>query len=84
MRASFAEEMDRAQVDWQMLVHGVAEHVFNIPPLLEDGSVAEPTDCVPVTPGVSYSPRSARRSWEAILELLDGAFGEGQVPQEGG
>ncbi len=76
LRASFAEEMDRAHVDWQMLVHGGAEHVFHMPPLLNDGSVAGPDDDIAVTPGVSYSPRNAERSWAAILELLDEVFGE--------
>jgi dienelactone hydrolase len=71
---AFTEEMDAADVDWQLIVYGGAEHAFHLPPMNEDGSLSGEDAHEHVVPGVGYHHLHARRSWRAILDLLDEAF----------
>jgi dienelactone hydrolase len=63
-RAAFADEMTRAQADWQLHVYGGAQHGFSVP----DG---------PSRPGCAYHEAADRRSWRAAVGMLDEAFAAG-------
>ena len=65
-RAAFARQMQAARVDWQMLVHGGAEHSFTYP---------HPPAPLAYPPGVRYHPVHAERSWTAMLGLLAETIG---------
>jgi dienelactone hydrolase len=65
-REAFGQQLQAAGVDWQLLVHGGAEHSFTYPH-------EHPS------PGVSASPRHAARAWAAMLALLRETVG-GPVP----
>jgi dienelactone hydrolase len=62
--ATFEEEMSRTNVDWQVHVYGGAGHGFTNPEA--DGAGV---------PELAYHPAADRRSWSAMLGLLDEAFG---------
>lgn len=74
-RRAFAEEMQAAGVDWQLIVYGGAAHAFHLPPLNVDGSLSTADAHERPVPGIRYHHRHAQRSWRAILDLLDEAFG---------
>ena len=61
-RAAFEDEMTNANVDWQMLVHGGAQHGFT-----ETTAVARP--------GCSYHAGADRASWSAMQAHFDAAMG---------
>ena len=63
-RLAFEEEMRAGGVDWVLTVYGGAEHSFTRPGV--DGSGV---------PGVRYDEATDRRSWRAMLNLLDEVFG---------
>ena len=63
-RLAFEEEMRAGGVDWVLTVYGGAEHSFTRPGA--DGSAV---------PGVRYDEATDRRSWRAMLNLLDEVFG---------
>ena len=63
-RAVFEAEMRAAGVDWQLHVHGRAEHTFTNPAATGAG-----------LPGIAHHPDADRRSWRAMLDLLDETFG---------
>jgi dienelactone hydrolase len=62
-RVAFADEMTRAGVDWQLHVYGGAKHGFTIPDI--DSTKF---------PGCAYHQRADRRSWRAMMGMLDEAF----------
>ena len=66
--------MDVAGTDWQLVLHGGAEHAFHLPPLNPDGSVATDPRKSLSTPGVSYHQLHAQRAWRAITAHLEEAF----------
>jgi dienelactone hydrolase len=55
----FAEEMDHAGADWQLIMYGGAMHGFT-----HEHAVAG------ATPGVAYDERADRRSFEAVRAFL--------------
>jgi dienelactone hydrolase len=57
---AFAEEMDRARADWQLIVYGGAMHGFTHEHAVGGGATA----------GVEYEPRADQRSFEAIGAFL--------------
>lgn len=57
-RAAFESEMTAASVDWQHHVYGGARHGFSVAGIAPSAAVAH------------HEP-SARRSWEALIRLLD-------------
>jgi dienelactone hydrolase len=61
-RLAFAKEMTQAGVDWQLHVHGGAQHGF---------TVADPN---PPRHGCAYNELADRRSWHAMVGMLDEAF----------
>jgi dienelactone hydrolase len=62
-RSAFEDEMTAAGVDWQLHVYADARHGFTVP------------DIDPAKhPGCAYHEPSDRRSWRAMLDLLDEAF----------
>jgi dienelactone hydrolase len=63
-RRAFEEEMQAAEVDWQMHVYGGAKHSFTHP-LAGAAGLAS----------LEYDPRTDERSWSAMLDLLAEAFG---------
>ena len=65
-REAFARQMQAAGVDWQMLVHGGAEHSFTYP---------HPPRPAGDPPGVRYDARHAERAWTAMLNLLTESLG---------
>jgi dienelactone hydrolase len=65
-RAAFEDEMTRAGLDWQLHVYAGAQHGFTVPG----------TDPA-VHPGCAYHEPSDRRSWSAMLGLLEEAFPPG-------
>jgi dienelactone hydrolase len=63
---AFAEEMNEADADWQLIMYGRALHGFthsDAPP----GAV----------PGVAYDPLSDNRSFNATRDFLSGVFTSG-------
>jgi dienelactone hydrolase len=55
----FAEEMNHAQADWQLIMYGGAVHGFTH------------EHAVPgITPGVAYDPLADQRSFEAARTFL--------------
>jgi dienelactone hydrolase len=62
-RLAFEEEMRSAGVDWRMNLYGGAEHSFTHP-------WADTVDL----PGIKYHPPSDKRSWRAMVDLLDEVF----------
>lgn len=71
---AFANEMQVAEVDWQLIVYGGAEHAFHLPPVNADGSLSTTDAHEQPVPGVGYHHLHAQRSWRAILGLLDEVF----------
>jgi dienelactone hydrolase len=63
-RQAFEAEMTAAGVDWQMNVYGEAGHSFTNPGVGALGM-----------PGFDYHAETDRRSWAAMLDLFDEAFG---------
>jgi dienelactone hydrolase len=62
--AAFQDEMANTEVDWQVHVYGGAGHGFTNPEA--DGAGV---------PELAYDARADRRSWAAMLELFEEAFG---------
>lgn len=56
-RAAVCDELTAAGVDWQLLVLAGAQHGFTVPGVTQ--------------PGCAYHEPSDRRSWRALLGLLD-------------
>lgn len=63
-RASFAAEMERKQVDWQLHLFGGVGHAYTNP----DADRLN-------KPGYGYSSSADKRSWAMMLALFDEAFG---------
>ncbi len=59
-RAAFDDEMASAGVDWQHHLHGGARHGFTVAGI-------DPAS----HPGCAYHAHADRRSWRAMLDLLD-------------
>jgi len=62
-RGAFEEEMHAAGVDWQMNLYGGAKHSFTNPKASQLGP-----------PEVGYHELSDRRSWRAMVDLLDEVY----------
>jgi dienelactone hydrolase len=62
-RAAFEDEMRAGQVDWQLNVYGGAVHSFTHP-------WADRMDM----PYLKYDAHADRRSWQAMVDLLDEVF----------
>jgi dienelactone hydrolase len=62
-RLAFEEEMRAGGVDWRMNLYGGTEHSFT-----------NPASGLADRPGVTYHHLSDKRSWRAMLDLLDEAF----------
>jgi dienelactone hydrolase len=62
-RLAFEEEMRAGGVDWRMNLYGGTEHSFTNPAAELAGR-----------PGVRYHHLSDKRSWRAMLDLLDEVF----------
>jgi dienelactone hydrolase len=63
-RAAFEKEMTDAKVDWRMNLYGGAGHSFTNPGA---GALGRP--------GFDYHAPTDRRSWRAMIDLFDEAFG---------
>ena len=63
-RAAFEQEMTAAKVDWRMNLYGGAGHSFTNPAV---GALGRP--------GFDYHAPTAQRSWRAMIDLFDEAFG---------
>ena len=63
-RVAFEKEMTDAGVDWRLDLHGRTGHSFTNPEADSWGM-----------PGFSYSASADARSWKAMMELFDEAFG---------
>jgi len=63
-RLAFEKEMTEAKVDWRMMLYGGAGHSFTNP---GSGALGRP--------GFAYNESADRRSWRAMLDLFDEAFG---------
>ena len=63
-RLAFEKEMNEAGADWRMNLYGDAGHSFTNP---EVGRLGRP--------GFAYDALADRRSWVAMLDLFDEAFG---------
>jgi dienelactone hydrolase len=61
--AAFEEEMGRTKVDWQLHAYGGAVHAFTNPKAGAGG-----------VPAFAYNEAADRRSWAAMLGLLQEAF----------
>lgn len=61
--ANFERDMRQASVDWQVHVYGGAAHGFTNPELIGAG-----------LPDLAYHEAADRRSWAAMLGLLEDAF----------
>lgn len=61
--AAFEEEMARTKVDWQLHAYGGAVHSFTNPEADNLGA-----------PAFAYNEAADRRSWSAMLGLLQEAF----------
>ncbi|HEX5262480.1 MAG TPA: dienelactone hydrolase family protein [Phenylobacterium sp.] len=64
-RLGFEKEMTDGGVDWRMNVYGGAGHSFTNPSVGDLGM-----------PGFAYHAETDRRSWAAMLDLFDEAFGK--------
>lgn len=62
--AKFQSALDMAEVDWQMVVYGGAQHGFTNPGADRYG-----------IEGVRYDAQADRRSWAHMLLFLDSVFG---------
>ncbi len=62
-RVAFQEEMEKAGVDWQMIVYGGAVHSFTNPASGNNPSA-----------GVAYNEKADKRSWEAMRLFFDEIF----------
>jgi dienelactone hydrolase len=62
-RAGFESEMNAAGVDWQLNIYGGAQHTFTNPFAINTG-----------LPGIEYHEPSARRSWQAMLDVFHDVF----------
>jgi dienelactone hydrolase len=62
---AFEEQMAKTKVDWQVHVYGAAVHSFTNP---DAGKVGNPA--------LAYDADADRRSWAAMLDLFDSAFGK--------
>jgi dienelactone hydrolase len=62
-RIAFQEEMEKAGVDWQMIVYGGAVHSFTNPASGDDPSK-----------GAAYNEKADRRSWEAMRLFFNEIF----------
>jgi dienelactone hydrolase len=62
-RRAFEEEMTAAGVDWQMHIYGGVVHSFTHPWAQRAG-----------IPYIRYDQRADKRSWKAMLDLLDEVF----------
>jgi len=58
-RLEFEHEMRNGGVDWQLVVLGGVQHSFTHPNASQAG-----------IPGIAYDERAARRTWQAMTELL--------------
>jgi dienelactone hydrolase len=63
-RLAFEKEMEDAGADWRMILYGGAGHSFTNPEVAALGR-----------PGFEYHEPTDRRSWRAMLDLFDEAFG---------
>jgi dienelactone hydrolase len=63
-RAAFEKEMTEAGVDWRMNLYGGAGHSFTNPAVNALNR-----------PGFAYHEATAQRSWRAMIDLFDEAFG---------
>ena len=63
-RVAFEQEMEAAGADWRMIVYGGAGHSFTNPDVGQLGR-----------PGFDYHKPTDERSWRAMLDLFDEAFG---------
>ncbi len=63
-RAAFEKEMTEAGVDWRMNIYGGAGHSFTNPGIAAFGME-----------GFAYHEASDKRSWRAMIDLFDEAFG---------
>jgi dienelactone hydrolase len=63
-RAAFEKEMRDGAVDYRMILYGGAEHSFTNPDASSFGR-----------PGIKYDERTDKRSWRAMLDAFDEAFG---------
>ena len=63
-RAAFEGEMESGGVDWRLNLYGGAAHSFTNPFAANSG-----------LPGIVYDERTAQRSWRAMLDVFDEAFG---------
>jgi dienelactone hydrolase len=63
-RAAFEKEMTEAKVDWRMNLYGGAGHSFTNPAV---GALGRP--------GFEYHAPTDQRSWRAMIDLFDEAFG---------
>jgi len=61
--AAFEKEMQAASADWQLISYGNAVHSFTNP-----GAKG-------TAPGVKYDEKADKRSWEAMKDFLQEAFG---------
>ena len=57
--------MRQTTVDWQVHSYGGAVHSFTNPDAGKLGN-----------PALAYNPAADKRSWQAMLELFDEAFGK--------
>lgn len=64
-RLAFEEEMRLAGVDWQMNVYGGSKHSFTNPNADRSGQ-----------PELGYHESADKRSWQAMVDLLDEVFAE--------
>ncbi len=63
-RLAFEAEMDRLGIDWQMMIYGGVKHAYTIPGVEAMGM-----------PGLAYDAATDRRSWKAMLALLEETIG---------
>jgi len=64
-RQAFMKEMTAAGVDWQLVEYGHAVHSFSNPNSDKAG-----------IPGVAYNEKADRRSWAAMRQVFEEAFGD--------
>ena len=60
---AFQEEMNKAGVDWQIVIYGGAVHSFTVKEAGNDPST-----------GMAYNEKADRRSWQALLDFLKSIF----------
>jgi dienelactone hydrolase len=61
--ASFQDEMEAAEADWQVITYGRAQHSFTNPSADASGVL-----------GLRYDKRADERSWGAMARFLESAF----------